>query len=111
MVDSTFRSFAPCVEKPNPTAFLTRRPIDIITAGDYNKVPMLISYASNEGLYVEIIPEDAKMIHDKNYIPPQTVLPENKVERDRLLEDLREVYNRQEYKDNKYLVSMYDVCN
>ncbi|XP_074040164.1 juvenile hormone esterase [Leptinotarsa decemlineata] len=43
-------SIGPVIEKPNPTAFLTKNPFEIMISGDYNKVPMIMGYTSNEGL-------------------------------------------------------------
>lgn len=50
--EEIFCLFGPCIEVSNETAFLTKNPIDIVTSGDYNKVPMIIGYNSNEGLVV-----------------------------------------------------------
>ncbi|CAH1180434.1 unnamed protein product [Phaedon cochleariae] len=47
--------FAPVIEKPNSTAFITKHPIEIITSGEYNQVPMIFSYCSNEGLLTEVM--------------------------------------------------------
>ncbi|XP_030764964.1 cocaine esterase-like isoform X2 [Sitophilus oryzae] len=35
------RPFGPVVEKPNPTAFLTDNPIDILTSGSFSQVPLI----------------------------------------------------------------------
>nr|WCC58149.1 carboxylesterase [Pharsalia antennata] len=43
-------NFAPVIEKPNDTAFITEEPIDIIRSGNYNQVPLMIGYNSKEGL-------------------------------------------------------------
>ncbi|XP_060519301.1 juvenile hormone esterase-like [Cylas formicarius] len=49
------RPLVPVVEKPNPTAFLTKHPFEIIKSGEYNKVPMMIGYVSHEGLLLEFM--------------------------------------------------------
>nr|WEQ60888.1 esterase [Phaedon brassicae] len=51
---SELGTFAPIIEHPNPTAFITKHPIELITSGQYNKVPLIFSYCSNEGLLIEI---------------------------------------------------------
>ncbi|XP_050515420.1 juvenile hormone esterase-like [Diabrotica virgifera virgifera] len=52
---STTDAIAPNIEKPNKTAVITSHPVDIITRGQYNKVPTIIGYNNREGLYVEVI--------------------------------------------------------
>lgn len=43
---------APNIEPPSETAFLSSSPIELISSGHYNKVPLIIGYCNNEGLYV-----------------------------------------------------------
>lgn len=104
MIDKTTSPFVPNVEKPNDTAFLTRKPIDIVSSGDYNHVPMLISYASNEGLYIELIPEESKRIQSELYVP-QITLPDDKIKAKKLMEELKELYTSEKYKNNRHMVS------
>lgn len=66
---------------------------------------MLISFTSNEGLCVELKPEEAKRVHEGLYIP-QLKLPDDKEKREELLEDLTELYNSEKYVENRYLVSI-----
>lgn len=57
----TFRSnsitaellFVPCIEKniPGIKAIITEHPADIIKSGNYSKVPMIIGFNDNEGIY------------------------------------------------------------
>lgn len=104
MADTNTSPFVPTIEEPNDTAFLTRKPIDIIISGDYNHVPMLITYASNEGLYIEMVPEESKKIQNEIHFP-QISLPEDSIKREKLLEELRELYTSEKYKNNKHVVS------
>lgn len=46
--------FAPVIEKPNDTAFITENLIDIIRSGNYNKVPFMIGYTTREGLLMPV---------------------------------------------------------
>lgn len=46
--------FAPVVENPNETAIITNKPINLITSGQFNKVPTIFGYTSAEGLYCVI---------------------------------------------------------
>ncbi|KAI2474067.1 hypothetical protein C4B38_000154 [Diabrotica virgifera virgifera] len=67
---------SPVIEKPNPTAFLTEKPIHIIQSGKYNDVPVIIGYNDSEGLFADIIATlkmvDAKVIADT---PLEQMLP------------------------------------
>lgn len=44
----------PVIEKPNPDAFITEHPMDIMLSGNYNKVPIIIGYNSLEGIIMEL---------------------------------------------------------
>lgn len=61
------RPFGPVVEKPNPTAFLTDNPIDILTSGSFSQVPLIQGVAANEGLIYEFLKNTTKI--DPNEIP------------------------------------------
>jgi carboxylesterase type B len=48
------RPFGPVVEKPsNEPAFLSEEPIEIIKAGKFNQVPLIMGYTSKEGMFFE----------------------------------------------------------
>ncbi|KAJ8910437.1 hypothetical protein NQ315_016982 [Exocentrus adspersus] len=47
-------NFAPVIEKPNDTAFITSEAIDTIRSGNYNKVPLIIGYNTREGLLLAV---------------------------------------------------------
>ncbi|KAG5895282.1 hypothetical protein JTB14_015148 [Gonioctena quinquepunctata] len=49
-VDGRLEIISPVVEKPNNTDFITQHPIELIMTGNYNKVPVLLGYCSDEGL-------------------------------------------------------------
>lgn len=50
------RPHGPVVEKPSTEpGFLLEEPIDIITSGKYNAVPLLIGYNNKEGMLLEMI--------------------------------------------------------
>lgn len=54
LLDATARRpFSPVIEKPNPTAFLTENPTDLLESGRFNQVPLIIGVTSNEGLLSE----------------------------------------------------------
>ncbi|CAG5055739.1 unnamed protein product [Parnassius apollo] len=45
--------FAPCIEKhvPGVEPVITEHPVDVISSGNYTKVPMIIGFNDNEGIY------------------------------------------------------------
>lgn len=50
------RPFGPVIETPpKETSFITAEPLDIIASGEYNKVPVLIGYCKDEGIFTEVI--------------------------------------------------------
>lgn len=50
------RPLGPVIEKPsNEPAFLTESPIDIIKAGTFNHVPLIMGYTSKEGIFFEAV--------------------------------------------------------
>ncbi|CAH0550118.1 unnamed protein product [Brassicogethes aeneus] len=59
------RPFVPIVEKPSKDAFISDLPINIIKSGNYNKVPFMIGYTTNEGMLFELL----RMIMTWNKIP------------------------------------------
>lgn len=102
------RTFAPCVEVPNETEFLTRNPIDVITSGDYNKIPMIIGYNSNEGALIYQINRKTDIhktnIVYENYIPQQMNLPTDSDLRRKICEKLKKTYSN-DHSADKCLVS------
>ncbi|CAG9862813.1 unnamed protein product [Phyllotreta striolata] len=54
-------SYSPMIEKESPTACITKEPIEYITSGEYNKVPMMMGYCSFEMLFIKaLFPEELK---------------------------------------------------
>lgn len=50
------RPYGPVIEKPaKDTSFITEDPLKILTSGNYNKVPILIGYCKDEGIFTEAI--------------------------------------------------------
>ncbi|KAJ3657573.1 hypothetical protein Zmor_009362 [Zophobas morio] len=43
-------AFGPTVEVPNPTAVITDEPLKLINSGNYNHVPLMFGYTSEEGI-------------------------------------------------------------
>ncbi|XP_031348985.1 esterase B1-like isoform X2 [Photinus pyralis] len=61
---SFFRPFGPVIENvPSNTAFLTKEPLEIMRAGTYNQVPIIMGYTSREGMVVNYFND-----HFYNYV-------------------------------------------
>ncbi|XP_030749275.1 esterase FE4-like [Sitophilus oryzae] len=62
--------FALNIEKPSRDAFISRNIIDILTSGEYNKVPLLIGFNDREGILDEVVRElENETVTAKNFIP------------------------------------------
>lgn len=87
--------FVPCVEKaiPDVESFLTDTPYNLITKGDYNKVPIIIGYNSAEGLMFAGKENDT-MIPKLDFLkalPRDLVIPSIE-EKERISNTLRRYY-------------------
>lgn len=62
---SVQRAHGPVIEKKvaNEEAFLTEQPVDILSSGNYQKVPFMSGYTSREGMLVVISENRAKTLH------------------------------------------------
>ncbi|KAJ8963469.1 hypothetical protein NQ318_018952 [Aromia moschata] len=70
MVDARGRPFSPVVEYPNDTAFITKNAIDLIKAGQYNKVPMIIGFNTREGMLFDVYKVLARLAGKEVKSPP-----------------------------------------
>lgn len=110
LTDDKLRVFSPCIETVSDTAFITRKPIDIITSGDYNKVPMIIGYNSNEGLMILLddmkpgSPPNPEIVHE-HFIPQQLNLHDDSELKKEILKKLQERYSNERPGD-RFLVSI-----
>lgn len=69
---STLRLFSPTVENRSPIAFISEEPAEIIRKCTYNEVPLMIGYASREGLLAEIAEKNGliiKVAEDGHILP------------------------------------------
>nr|UUB32810.1 carboxylesterase COEC1 [Dendroctonus valens] len=77
------------------TAFLNKRPIDIITSGEYNKVPMIFGYNNREGIlfnYQRQLTGGAEKVLPEYFIPHNVNLKSNSTLRWTYIEKLRNLY-------------------
>ncbi|CAH0550116.1 unnamed protein product [Brassicogethes aeneus] len=67
MVAKTVRPFGPVVEKcSSEPAFLKKSPLEILKEGSFNKVPMIMGYNSEEGVFYEAIRKTKNAKLDNN---------------------------------------------
>lgn len=87
--------FVPCIEKhiPGVEPIVTTHPIDILRSGNYTKVPMIIGFNDNEGIY--FVAKDygtsVKEVEVNEVFQPDLVFP-NEEERNLTAEKVREHY-------------------
>ncbi|XP_060518733.1 juvenile hormone esterase-like [Cylas formicarius] len=63
LVDTSLRRpFSPVIEKPNPTAFLSQHPIEILKSGQFNQVPMIVGCTSEEGWRFDVLKKSRSRI-------------------------------------------------
>ncbi|XP_050504983.1 juvenile hormone esterase isoform X1 [Diabrotica virgifera virgifera] len=93
-----FGLITPVIEKPNPTAFLTEKPIDIIQSGKYNNVPVIMGYTDSEGLLLDFLSalgmngaKEGEDIPIEQILPYETNLTDAQQVK-RLVEKLRNFY-------------------
>nr|XP_023023272.1 esterase B1-like isoform X1 [Leptinotarsa decemlineata] len=101
-----FEVVGPTVEKPNPTAFLTKSPIEIITSGEWNKVPMMMGYTSNEGLLFAFGNDWFKdpQIESEHYIHPDMKLEKGCSTSKLICKKIKDYYSQEKNAYNPYML-------
>ncbi|XP_030753701.1 esterase B1-like [Sitophilus oryzae] len=82
-------------DSSNRGAFMSRRPIDIITSGDYNKVPIIFGYNSREGLvsqFNKVAKGSFKAEKPEHFIPHNVNFKNNIVLRRNYVDKLKNLY-------------------
>ncbi|KAG5872636.1 hypothetical protein JTB14_016152 [Gonioctena quinquepunctata] len=106
-------TFAPVIEKPNPTEFITRHPSDITLSGDYNDVPLMIGFCNTEGMLFELPQmlciQSYNLVHGKKFdieffIPPVMKIEKGSPKSEVISKKLTELYFQGKYANNKYLL-------
>ncbi|KAL1517860.1 hypothetical protein ABEB36_001568 [Hypothenemus hampei] len=89
-------------------AFINRRPIDIITSGDYNKVPLIFGYTNREGILFNFLRKrrgDTRKVLAENFIPHNVNLKSNRELRQSYIYKLENLYfNGADLDDNISLI-------
>lgn len=112
-MDGASRILGPVIEEPNSTGFITKDPIEILNSKEFNKVPIMIGYTSNEGLVAEFdnmarqmqgLPESEILNSVENFIPWQMELEKGSSTWKTIVDKMKQMYQTGENKQNKYLV-------
>uniref|UniRef100_A0A6P7GDK2 Cholinesterase-like n=1 Tax=Diabrotica virgifera virgifera TaxID=50390 RepID=A0A6P7GDK2_DIAVI len=107
----------PNIEKPNKTAVLTSNPTELLTTGQYNKVPLILGYCDREGILLEVYKRFGNKAGSKKEGQEEDVdvkkflvpgLSEDDPQNKRILKTLVETYKKRatESEKDKYLVSI-----
>ncbi|CAH1284621.1 unnamed protein product [Diabrotica balteata] len=106
----TLGLLGPIEEIPNDTAFITKHPLQHILTGDYNKVPIMMGYTSNEVICLssEIMADQGKSFVDNfdiEFILNAMVGIEKGSETSKkYIQRIKETYKMPNGEINKYLV-------
>ncbi|XP_050515675.1 juvenile hormone esterase-like [Diabrotica virgifera virgifera] len=105
----------PNIEKPNKTAVLTSNPTELLTTGQYNKVPLILGYCDREGILLEVYKRFGNKAGSKKEGQEEDVdvkkflvpgLSEDDPQNKRILKTLVETYKKRatESEKDKYLL-------
>lgn len=108
----------PVVEKPNETAFITKDPTEMMLNGEFNKVPVLMTYASDEGLMYdacdkyslkrgEVITETT--FETSDCIPTAIKAKMNDFSIKQICTELDIIYAAESFAEKKRMVSIYKI--
>ncbi|KAH1004301.1 hypothetical protein HUJ04_004079 [Dendroctonus ponderosae] len=93
-------------------AFLNKRPIDIITTGEYNKVPMIFGYNNKEGIlfnYRRHLTGGVEKVLPEYFIPHNVNLRSNSTLRWTYIEKLQNLYLNGPDKDDNAVMIISDA--
>ncbi|KAG5895281.1 hypothetical protein JTB14_015147 [Gonioctena quinquepunctata] len=102
---------APVIEKPHDSAFITKHPMELLTSGNYNRVPIMLGYCSNEGLIFEqfsLCSWSSKLLNGdfsvlENFIPREMKIEKGSPTSQAICKKLKEFYFEGEYAGNKHV--------
>lgn len=95
LLDGSKRCFGPAPEKPSKNALLPDEPIQILQAGNYNKVPLLIGYCDAEGMLGIFLGATGQIpIHNdfENFVPHSFQLERGSNESKRIAQKIKDFY-------------------
>ncbi|XP_030753702.1 uncharacterized protein LOC115880581 [Sitophilus oryzae] len=76
LLNETFgstKSLGLSIEPQSPTTFISKSPIEIITSGEYNQVPLIIGYNNREGILFNDLRKKAGFDAKPEYFVPHNV--------------------------------------
>ncbi|XP_030753700.1 esterase FE4-like [Sitophilus oryzae] len=104
------KSIGLSIEPPSPTAFISRNPIDIITSGEYNQVPLIIGYNNREGILFNAERKQYNIEAKPEYFVPHNVdFYGNETERQYYLDKIQEKYLSGSNDDDNVIDVMTDA--
>ncbi|KAK9874743.1 hypothetical protein WA026_005555 [Henosepilachna vigintioctopunctata] len=93
LLPSILRYFAPVVENANAKdAFLSKQPIDLMVSGNYNHVPMIFGYNTDEGALLSLPVFRDDYTSPSNIVPRCLDLEPGSEEHSKVAEKIREFY-------------------
>lgn len=108
--DSTFM-FSPCVERDTGDgAFLTESPLNILSRGDYKKVPLLYGFADMEGLLRMMFFDVWKDKMEENFADflPADLKFESETKKKEVAKEIKEFYFGDKPVDNENVLAYVD---
>lgn len=111
MVSSEIRPFGFIVESgDNKTAFLSQKPEQIMSSGNFNQVPFMIGFTTREGMLAEIVKHFRKEeVPFDTYIPWNFGFDHNKPEVKALGDRIKKFYFGNEEPSPNNIIKTYDV--
>ncbi|XP_060524380.1 uncharacterized protein LOC132700829 [Cylas formicarius] len=102
---------APTIEVEHDSAFLYQSPYELLSNGDFNRVPYLAGHTSEESLFFmftfDIIRAEAKKLdNETGYIYPYDFEPRNKSDEAEIIQYIRDMYlnDSSSFSDDLYAV-------
>ncbi|KAL1502037.1 hypothetical protein ABEB36_007244 [Hypothenemus hampei] len=89
------RPWGPVVESPSSDAFITEHPVKIMKSQGAHKIPMIIGYNSNEGIFFELVRRTIPGVglpKDLTEELPYEIEIENNNEKNKVIERIRKEY-------------------
>ncbi|GJQ76636.1 hypothetical protein Trydic_g15496 [Trypoxylus dichotomus] len=114
------RHFCPVLEKISPLIppVISKSPLDVIRSGDYNKMPMMIGYNSDEGIFFEYkiskivksnAPNSLLVTNFENLIPHDLNIPVGTPLSHYISNEIRSFYFNDDEPTLKYKTAYYQV--
>ncbi|XP_060524379.1 cocaine esterase-like [Cylas formicarius] len=115
MLEKEDRFPAPTIEQEHDGAFLYQNPYELLSTGDFNRVPYVAGYTSEESLFfmntLDIVTAEAKKLDtEEGYIFPYDFEPRNASDEKEIIQYIHDMYlnGSSTFSDNLYEVIRYE---